>query len=100
MNHVYIFYNADWNQLNVSKKGYPNQVASSKPLMFDKMLKFAEKLSEPFDFVRIDFFPSDGWFYFSEITHYVGSGRTLYEPPEFDFKLGEYWNVDSYHNYS
>lgn len=94
-NHVYIFYDENWNQLDVSKKGYPNQVASTKPRMFAKMLEFAEKLSKPFDFVRIDFFPSGNWFYFSEITHYVGSGRTVYEPKEFDFELGKYWNVNS-----
>jgi len=95
-NHVYIFYDENCNYLNVSKRGYPNQVPSKKPLYFDKMLKFAEKLSEPFDFVRVDFFPANGQFYFSEITHYVGSGRTLFEPPEFDFELGKYWNYRGY----
>jgi hypothetical protein len=98
-NHVYIFYDENWNHLNVCKKGYPSQPANKKPLLFGKMVEFAEKLSEPFDFARIDFFPSDSWFYFSEITHYVGSGRTLYEPPEFDFELGKYWNVGSYNNH-
>lgn len=85
------FYDESWNKLNVRRELIGEPVA--KPACFDEMLRAAEVLSKDFDFVRIDFFVADGYYYFSEITHYPGSGYSKITPTEFDFKLGEYWEL-------
>lgn len=84
-------YDENWNLLPVSRKGHPIGEVKEKPESFDKMIGFAEKLSRGFDFVRIDFFLVDNYVYFGEMTHYPGSGHGVFEPKEYDFELGKFW---------
>lgn len=49
-----IFYDLDWNVTDLRKdKAY---VEIEKPACYDEMLTYAKKLSEPFAFVRVDFY--------------------------------------------
>ena len=57
------------------------------------MVKLAEKLSEGFSHVRVDFYNLDGRIYFGEMTFTNSSGYAQYEPDEFDKILGEQWNL-------
>ncbi len=84
-------YDEEWNLLPVARKGHPIGEVKEKPESLDKMIGFAEKLSKGFDFVRIDFFLVDNYVYFGEMTHYPGSGHGVFEPAEYDFELGKFW---------
>lgn len=89
----FTYYDTSWNKLNVSRYGI-NTDNIKKPCKLDLMLNFAEKLSKDFDFVRIDFFVCDDDIYFSEITHYPGSGMIRFEPISFEIDLGKYWKLE------
>lgn len=84
------FYSINWNKLRLKMEGRKTDNIK-KPKQFDLMLKFAQKLSEPFDFVRIDYFVVDDDFYFSEISHYPTSGLIKFRPQSYDKKLGNYF---------
>jgi hypothetical protein len=86
----FTFYSPKWNKLKLKRAGFDTDRVS-KPKQLDKMIEFAEVLSEPFDMVRIDFLVSGDDFYFSEITHYPTSGLAKFEPESYDGKLGGYW---------
>jgi len=65
-----------------------------KPKNYKIMLELAEKLSEPFDFVRVDLYNLNGKIYFGELTHYPGSGMDKLEPNSFNFELGKHWKIE------
>lgn len=85
------FYDLDWNLLPFTRK-YPNSKEPlKKPKNFDKMVEIANKLAEPFPFVRVDFYESaDGNdIYVGELTFYPGGGYETFEPMEWDYRLGD-----------
>lgn len=59
-----------------------------KPKNFDKMMEIAKDLSKDFPHVRVDLYNIDGEIRFGELTFYDGSGYKGYVPDEFDFILG------------
>lgn len=63
------------------------------PNNFEQMKKIAEKLSEDFPHVRVDLYNIDGKIIFGELTFYDASGYNSFEPDEFDFILGEKFNI-------
>lgn len=84
------FYDLDWNLLPFTRQ-YPNtEHPVNKPINFDKMVEIANKLAEPFPFVRVDFYESaEGKLYVGELTFYPGGGYETFQPIEWDYKLGE-----------
>lgn len=89
------YYDENWNRLPF-KNGKTIGKFVEKPEQHEQMLRYAEALSEPFDFIRIDFFITNDNVYFSELTHYPASGWTKFEPVEWDFILGKYWKLGEY----
>ncbi len=83
----------NWEHLSsVSVDGFPSKnLKVEKPRNYEKMLEIAEKLAEPFDYVRVDLYNINGQIYFSELTHYEQSGNIKFEPVSFDFELGKKW---------
>lgn len=62
-------YDNDWNRTNRIKIEYhPNQRFIRKPVNHKRMLEIAAKLSEQFDFVRVDFYEVDNKIIFGEMT--------------------------------
>jgi hypothetical protein len=92
VDHTRVLYNTDWELLDVSLE-YPKGEGVEKPVNLNRMIKYAEKISEEFSFARVDLYNVDGSVYFGEITHYPGAGHEKFSPTEFDFKLGGYWSV-------
>lgn len=84
--HSNIF-DADWNQLPV-RYGYSGFTGDSKPENGDELISVAEKLAEPFEFVRVDLYNIDGRIIFSELTFHSGGGLIPFEPKEYDRKFG------------
>ena len=87
------YYDKHWNYLPVKKTTRPRGQKIKKPKNYVIMLALAEKLSKPFDYVRVDLYDLNGKIYFGELTHYPDSGILKLEPSSFDFELGKYWKI-------
>ena len=94
---TYDFYDTDFNRMDFKYGGkeHSNKVLD-KPRFYNEMIKYAEKLSKPFPFVRVDFYETDDSFYVGEMTFYSGGGILPFDPIEWDYKLGEYINIPQY----
>jgi hypothetical protein len=89
------FFDMDFNHLNIVN-GHPlAQTPPIKPKSFEEMISVAKKLSNGFCHVRVDMYDINGKVYFGEITMYHHSGLCIFEPDEWDYKLGEYLKLPS-----
>ena len=83
------FYDLKFNKLPI-KQHYPNNDKKiEKPVNFDKMIILAEKLSKNIPHVRVDFYEINDKIFFGELTFYHFSGFVLFEPDEWDKKIGD-----------
>ena len=78
-------YDLDWNPIMPVKL-----LGVEKPKHLDKMLILATKLSQPFEFVRIDFYYVDEKIYFSEYTFTPAGGKQVF-PLELEMQYGKLW---------
>ena len=83
-----------WTYLSLKSSGFPQKPEIKKPKNYETMLEIAEKLSKPFDHVRVDLYNINGKIYFGELTHYSVSGKMAFEPRTFDFAFGSYWKIE------
>jgi TupA-like ATPgrasp len=67
-----------------------------KPANFATMIELAEKLAGDEKFVRVDLYNVNGHPVFGEITIQPGAGREIFDPPEWDCKVLDFFrnNVD------
>ncbi|MCX7548386.1 ATP-grasp fold amidoligase family protein [Xanthomarina sp. F1114] len=77
-----------WSMWKNNKPLWPNGKHVDKPVQLDKMITIAERLSEPFPYVRIDLYEFASEVLFGEITFHHGSGLEIIHPKEWDLKLG------------
>ena len=89
------YYDTDWKLLQAAIPGNVSNKFFEKPAKLHEMINLAEKLAEPFDYVRVDLYNLGGRIFFGELTHYEASGLARLEPESFDFMLGKYWNIKS-----
>jgi len=61
-----------------------------KPKNFEKMIEFAEKLSNGMSFLRVDFYNIKGKIYFGELTFFPASGMGKFTSEEWDYTLGSW----------
>lgn len=88
---TYDFFDMNFNRLDLTYGGRSNSTEPlKKPKSFDDMIRYAEILSEPFPFVRVDFYEIEGRPYVGEMTFYSGGGILPFEPASWDYTLGEY----------
>lgn len=74
------FYTIDWERLDFSL-AYPLFEGDlEKPERLNDMILVAQRLSEDFDFVRVDFYSSGDRFYVGEITNGHASGNQSFIP--------------------
>lgn len=85
-------FNKNWIKYNVFWE-YPPAEDVECPDNLDSMCLLAEKLSVPFDYVRIDLYSIKRKIYFGEFTNYPTSGQALVNPQSFDFELGSKWQL-------
>ncbi len=88
-NATFTWFDKEFNALPFSRCDRPADSPPKKPLHYEKMIELAEKLAEPFPFVRVDFYESEGRIYVGEMTFYSGSGLKRFKPVEWDYRLGE-----------
>lgn len=62
-----------------------------RPQNFSKMMEIARKLSEDFEYVRVDLYNVEGKIYFGELTFCESSGFGKFTDEKWDYKFGEFW---------
>ena len=81
----------DWTIEPFKRTDYkPFEELAPKPVHFDEMKSLAARLSKDIPFSRIDFYEINGKVYFGEITLFPGSGFTVFDPEEWDERIGDY----------
>ena len=85
------FYDEEWNCLDftIGTEKYSQKI--EKPKNYDEMLEIAKKLSEDFDYVRVDLYNIDGKIYFGELTFCPDGGFGKFTDKSWDYKFGSYW---------
>lgn len=86
------FYNCNWQDMKISRiGGKPPEIQMEKPKNLKELIHIAEKLSEPFKFVRVDLYSQTEEIFFSELTFTPLAGNILFKPRFWDLKLGKLW---------
>lgn len=93
-NHQRNFYDIEWNLLDVSSDKDKIKEPFSKPENFSEMMRVAELISSPFPALRVDLFNVNGKVRFGEMTFYPWSGYIKFNPDEFDYILGEHFEIN------
>ncbi len=62
-----------------------------KPKNWRKMIKIAKKLSEDFEYVRVDLYNINGKIYFGELTFTHSAGFSHFNPEKYNRLWGKYW---------
>ena len=89
------FYDMDWNLLPFGKELPCNpEIDVERPERFEEMKVIAERLSKPFQFVRIDLYEVNNKIYFGEFTFFPAGGAPDFVPDEYDAIVGDMWQLE------
>lgn len=84
------YFDADYNPLHI-KNGHPiSNQPIERPQSFELMKQLASKLSKGLPHVRMDFYEVDGHPYFGEFTFFHLGGTGIFEPKEWNQKMGDW----------
>ncbi len=84
-NLAYTFYDLSWNKLPVTTPGHENRDIP-RPEHLEDMIRMAEKLSQGFPFVRVDFYDTTDGAVIGEMTLYSSAN---YDQRDWDLELGK-----------
>ncbi len=73
---------------------YENGEGVSEPKLFSNAKEIAEKLSEDFDFIRVDLYVLDNQIYFGELTNFPENTLGKFSSNDFDNKIGSLLVLD------
>ncbi|WP_163468929.1 ATP-grasp fold amidoligase family protein [Fusobacterium sp. IOR10] len=93
-NTKFDFYDMDFKKIDLKQHYSNSNIILEKPSSFEKMKQLAEKLSEDFSHVRVDFYDIKGKVYFGELTFCHFSGLEKFEPHKYDELLGSWFELD------
>ena len=97
IDHRRNFYDTEWNNVRLSSTECMNfEHQLPKPRNLDKMLELAGTLSEGLPAVRVDLYSIGEKIYFGEMTFYPWSGYVQFIPDEFDYKLGDFFDISTF----
>lgn len=82
------FFDMQFNHLPIVNIHPNSDKPIDKPSCFDEMVELSRKLSAGMKFVRIDLYEIDGRVYFGEFTFFHGGGFWLFEPDDWEKRLG------------
>lgn len=91
--HHRTLFSSDWQPLPFSWRLPRLDSPPPAPKNLGRMLEVAKKLSEDFDYVRVDLYNCDGKIYFGELTFTHESGMSPIIPAQWDKTLGDYWTL-------
>lgn len=84
------FLSIDWQEEKFSRSDFkPFACIPPKPSQLDTMIMIANRLSENHAFLRVDLYQIGECVYFSELTFSPCSGTMLFNPKEWDLKIGK-----------
>lgn len=83
------FFDMDFNHLDITNIHPQAGKPIEKPVLFDEMKEIAETLSAGIPHVRIDLYELNGRIYFGEYTFFHGGGFSLFNPDEWERRLGD-----------
>lgn len=86
-------YRPDWTPLEVLYGPQGMAPVAPPPPGLEQMLGIAQKLGQPFDFIRVDLYDVTGSIVFGELTPYPCGGLERFRPASFDVELGEKWQL-------
>lgn len=87
------FFDMNYNHIEM-RHGHPNApTLPEKPESFEQMKMLAAKLSRGLAEARIDFYEVNGKPFFGEITLFHHNGTVMFDPSEWDLKLGNMINL-------
>ena len=87
----FLFFDTEWKLCPLNRDSQnctPDEIVA-KPEGFEEMLAIAEKLSQPFPFVRVDLYNQNGRIYFGELTFTPAAALDKDRLPETDLFFGE-----------
>lgn len=88
------FYDMNFNHLLIYNIHPNSDHVVEKPQCFEDMKELCRKLTKGMKFVRFDLYEIDGKIYFGEFTFFHGGGFYLFEPEEWEKKLGDLIRID------
>ena len=85
------FYDMNQNRLPYMRTDFMGKSPSivRQPSKYNEMVEYAKKLSEPFKFVRVDFYEIDGVVYLGELTFTPGANYFRYKNHDDETKIGD-----------
>lgn len=90
------FYDMNFNLLDIERPVFKNsKTVNIKPINFDLMIDLSIKLSKGFPHVRIDFYEDIEKLYIGEITFFQGGGLMPFVPENWDYKFGEWIDLEA-----
>jgi hypothetical protein len=86
----FYFYDTNWNLIRCNEDSInaSKDFSIEKPMGIDDIFYYAEMLSNPFPFVRVDFYLADGNAIFGELTFTPSGALDTNRLPETDIKFG------------
>jgi len=91
--HYRSFYSVDWKLQDFNVGPIPS-THIEKPKHLDEMIALSEKLSEGFDFVRVDLYDLPDGVKFGELTFTPNGGHEAFHPREVDYEWGHLMRGD------
>lgn len=93
----FYFFDRDWKFQRLNKKGKaaPEGFTLPAPENYEKLFEYAEILSQPFPFVRVDFYLEQGNVIFGEITFAPAAGFDRGRLPETQILFGNMLHLPS-----
>ncbi len=89
----YVVLDREGNAFKPTPDGKGREISFRLPKQFGEMRLVAEKLSDPFDFARVDLYDLEGQTYFSEITIYPLSGTGNIRVKHLSTLRNEMWDI-------
>ena len=90
------FYDKDWNLQDFYYVTSRKKSKAARPENLRGMIEIAEKLSEGFDYVRVDLYNINSKIYFGEMTFTPLGGYMKFRPASTDVMLGKLFNLRKY----
>lgn len=84
------FFDEEWKPLELTEGGYPTRPDSPKPIRFDEMKAFTNRLAEGLPFARVDFYETSAKLLFGEFTLYPNAGFERFDPVDWDVTFGSW----------
>jgi hypothetical protein len=88
---IHRFFTPAWEPLQLTYRVKYETPPMPRPAPLEKMLDLAATLSAGFDFVRVDLYCCGNDIRFGELTFTPCAGKVLFEPREWDARLGDWW---------